>query len=61
MALDVEHFSADAVRVEVVALLRHAIEVPVDKSGRRAVRIVLPGQCKPQRSSARTPAVFASP
>ena len=49
MAFDVEHLGADAVRVEVIALLRQTIEVPVDKSGRRAVGVVFPGECHAQR------------
>src|SRR5215203_2571742 len=50
MALDVKNFGADPVRVEVVALLRHAVEMPVDKSGSRAVGIVLPSEQNPQRA-----------
>ena len=50
MALDVENLGADPVRVEVVALLRHPVEMPVDKSGGRAVGIVLPGERDPQRA-----------
>ncbi len=36
-------------RVESVALLGHAVEVPVDESGGRAVGIVVAGECESQR------------
>ena len=49
MAVDVEHLGSDPVRVEVVALLRHAIEVPMDESGGRAVAVVVPGERESER------------
>ena len=49
MPIDIKHLGAYPARVEPITFLWQTVQVPVDKSSGRAVRIILPGELQSQR------------